>query len=1143
VVVQHHDYRLAIDSGGKVVATSADGATVKKPLALVEDRLRFLKYLLGQLGRDELRERAHIAELGDLLYAAVLGPPVQGHFDQAFREAKEQGKGLRIRLELDEQHRLADGTRSAALPWEFLHDNRRPDYFLATHPDLTLSRFVPLGKPASRPRVSLPLKVLFVASTPEDLAPVFTESALEAVRREFGEMIREGRVVIEILEQPSKRSLVEAIEAKAPHVLHFMGHARFREEGSELALVDAASQVHWLRQDELQILFATWRPYLTVLIACQGAAESLAWAFVGLAQRIVDHNIQVVAMQFEVTNQAAMGFTRELYKQLAIGEPIDVAVQQSRRSFLVGDLPVSRDFGAAVLHLRSPDGVILPPAETPPPKPRKLRKESGALARYCRNLEDAFALVDIVGAPVGDPPRLEHLYVEQAVSPQPLGESVTPDAKLPAAADVLRDNRRLVLLGDPGGGKSTLVQWITWQFAVANLGRFKPDGWPARLGFSSEKPLLPLPFILRELKIRDGITWDELWRGFLDQTRQRPLNESVLHPFLKDGRILFLLDSLDEIGNPAARRSLRDAVLQGMRLYPKCRWLLTSRVVGYDDVPFHTRLDLRKGDVGSAETRDPVVLRHLVPFDEARIQQFIENWYVCREPSTSEARRKADDLRAAVFRDPGTMHLARIPFLLTLMASSHRDNVTLPNGRARLYKLITDAYVEKREVDKKLPQARFPTADQWACLTQVGLEMQQRRIASKEGEGTLLAGEDEVRRWLAAALKQDAGRAGDYLDYLARRTGLLLPRGEGQYGFIHLSLMEFFAACYLRQQITSLAWSQGKWDRVPSVAHKDALHRYAADPRWHVVLVFVSELLAAEGRRDYLEEGLFPALFGENFAAASALMAAAGRGVLLARLVADPCAGWDEKAGWADSLRQRALAVCCQSAAAALSIDPGRSLRHQPDVLRALFTAEPLSHAALFERLIKTIREKGLQHLSLAGTAVRDLGPLASLSFLQSLSLNGTTVKDVGPLACLASLQELSLAGTGVTDLGPLAGLTSLRSLSLNSMAVTDLSPLAGLTSLQELYLSNTRVMDLGPLAGLTSLRSLAFDRTSVADLRPLAGLTSLKSLSMNGTVVTDLGPLQGLNQLHWLSLRGIEIPSAAIASLKETLTGCQIAL
>src|SRR4029453_10022320 len=88
---------------------------------------------------------------------------------------------------------------------------------------------------------------------------------------------------------------------------------------------------------------------------------------------------------------------------------------------------------------------------------------------------------------------------------------------------------------------------------------------------------------------------------------------------------------------------------------------------------------------------------------------------------------------------------------------------------------------------------------------------------------------------------------------------------------------------------------------------------YAAVSQWQVVLLFVCELLAVENKRDYLEE-LFLALFGKDFGKVSGESdEGVARGELLARLVADPHAGWDEKAGWDDPLRCQALAMCCKA--------------------------------------------------------------------------------------------------------------------------------------------------------------------------------------------------------------------------------------
>jgi hypothetical protein len=48
------------------------------------------------------------------------------------------------------------------------------------------------------------------------------------------------------------------------------------------------------------------------------------------------------------------------------------------------------------------------------------------------------------------------------------------------------------------------------------------------------------------------------------------------------------------------------------------------------------------------------------------------------------------------------------------------------------------------------------------------------------------------------------------VDYIARRSGLLMPRGEGQFAFMHLSFQEYFAACHCLEQVTASRWLDGR---------------------------------------------------------------------------------------------------------------------------------------------------------------------------------------------------------------------------------------------------------------------------------------------------------------------------------------------
>jgi internalin A len=147
-----------------------------------------------------------------------------------------------------------------------------------------------------------------------------------------------------------------------------------------------------------------------------------------------------------------------------------------------------------------------------------------------------------------------------------------------------------------------------------------------------------------------------------------------------------------------------------------------------------------------------------------------------------------------------------------------------------------------------------------------------------------------------------------------------------------------------------------------------------------------------------------------------------------------------------------------------------------------------------------------LTHLSIAGTDVSDLGPLADLQSLQSLVCDSTQVSDLAPLANLQALQSLDCWRTQVSDLAPLANLQALQSLDCSWTQVSDLAPLANLQALQSLNCSWTQVSDLAPLANLQALQSLDCSYTQVSDLpEALIWLISLKELCLFSTRITDI--------------------------------------
>jgi serine/threonine protein kinase len=161
---------------------------------------------------------------------------------------------------------------------------------------------------------------------------------------------------------------------------------------------------------------------------------------------------------------------------------------------------------------------------------------------------------------------------------------------------------------------------------------------------------------------------------------------------------------------------------------------------------------------------------------------------------------------------------------------------------------------------------------------------------------------------------------------------------------------------------------------------------------------------------------------------------------------------------------------------------------------------------------LSALRDMHLERLTLTGTRVSDLTPLAGIP-LVFCDLDRTLVSDLGPLICMP-LQTLSLRDTRVSDLSPLVG-SPLERLMLDGTSVSDLTPIKE-APLRSLSLRGTMVEDISPLAGMP-LEELNLEDTGVSDLSPL-GRVPLKRLSLSGCEkIRDLNQLANCRLLEIL--------------------------
>jgi len=392
-----------------------------------------------------------------------------------------------------------------------------------------------------------------------------------------------------------------------------------------------------------------------------------------------------------------------------------------------------------------------------------------------------------------------------------------------AALEAATQYPRLVLLGDPGSGKSSFVRQLAAHLALAHLGEQQPlPGWPKRAW--------PMLTLLRDLAPRlAAIPLDDpptesqeaalaaavlaQWQADLAQLDTAGLADDL--PALLTGEpAVLIFDGLDEVAE-AARRRVRLAVQAALRSYPAIdRVIITCRIRSY---------------TGPAVLPD-FTGHTLAPFNDDQIQTFIKAWYNSQTRlgwlTAPQADERAGDLQQAA-GSAQLRELAQNPMLLTTMALIHQREVGLPRERVRLYEEAVKVLLTRWQKRKEIPVSEPLQAvlndllKLRQILERLAYEVQRRQGHSR---ATGSAAQGDLPRLEALALLEeprylgDIGLAHEFLDYADQRAGLLQGRGgeEGRqaaaYTFPHRTFQEYLAGCSMvsgrQRQVAHEYWQR-----------------------------------------------------------------------------------------------------------------------------------------------------------------------------------------------------------------------------------------------------------------------------------------------------------------------------------------------
>ena len=382
----------------------------------------------------------------------------------------------------------------------------------------------------------------------------------------------------------------------------------------------------------------------------------------------------------------------------------------------------------------------------------------------------------------------------------------------------LRLFSRAVILGDPGGGKSTFGQRLCLEFS-----RLAQNGL--------EK--LPIRIVIREYEAAIVKNSNIVLFDFITSEMRRldpNLTEIQIHDVMRNmllfGRVCLFFDGLDEIVETSRRRRFVEEVESFADAYPLCPVLITSRAIGYDQAPLH-------GDYEIFHLTQFERDQSLSYFEKVSISQF----GLSKDEAVEEVR--AFDAKIGV----EAADLVSNPLLLSLMCwLYHERRGDVPNSKARIYEECSLLMFQRWDLTRSIDTPQIAEAVLFDLITALAAEVYQ--------EAALAGGISKA--WLTEFCEKfffrmfDVDRvprskiaAQDLVGYLTGRAWVLSEKGSGVFDFTHRTFLEYFFSRHLvdiHQTVRELIdrtfqkVRKGQWHLPVSLAlqHYARLHRQSS---------------------------------------------------------------------------------------------------------------------------------------------------------------------------------------------------------------------------------------------------------------------------------------------------------------------------
>lgn len=399
------------------------------------------------------------------------------------------------------------------------------------------------------------------------------------------------------------------------------------------------------------------------------------------------------------------------------------------------------------------------------------------------------------------------------------------DQKQITYEELFNGRDRVVILGNPGSGKSVLIKSLMCDILNNRTLEFKDPMLASRLPFRIE-----LRRYLVFKKSKGGNILKYLVTSLEEEFGIRDITEAILDGIFRTHNTILFFDGLDEIFKIKDKIEMKNDIENFHTVYPQTKSLTSSRIIGYDDASL---------------SQDDFSELRILNFNERQIEEYVHKWY-SKEESDEDIRAK-EVQRFLEIKQEIDEELIRNPLLLSLIVIIYRNILKIPESKLEIYQSCTRTLVDKWDAEKELQidldgkiykdkEKILSDLAYWQYEQLSGENIQlsyekARGTVSKTLKNKLLIQEADECEELAEAFMNYAEKRSIYFDN----------------NFTHKTFLEYYTAYWIYSNV----------EKKHKAEERDSLiAKYIDNPFWYIVLELLFNMIDKDQADSEIIDGI-----------------------------------------------------------------------------------------------------------------------------------------------------------------------------------------------------------------------------------------------------------------------------------------------